>query len=452
MQRNRTMSVSALAMMAISGLASGDEIRWINPAGGDWNDAANWEPQRVPADFENVVFDLDGNYTVTVCGERPGMWSSLNINNSKVTFDLCGESFISWPYFGDKAKGTLDIGTDAEVPTEVVFMNGVVVDPDGTDGINDFTFTVGKIGQPQTQLFIEDDGGWGQPTQPMKIYIVGESKLYSRGPLTLRGVDMFIGRHAIAEFTADVYLRYSGIYVSGEMHLDAELADIESESEVAGSGVLHLYDGSEMYADTFDLDFVFHGAATRRGYFSSGSQFDLREFAGPGVAVLKTYTARIDGVTVIYGPGNRENTPVFGFSSLHSYTYHWRESQFYYESDEPISPGTSALIGLWESFLYTGEPEDLDVDMFVNAPSPGTGVMRWGPTDSADAFGLYILGVPDNWCPADLDLNGELNFFDIARFIDEYNTGSAWANINNDVRVNEKDIAEFISVFTSGCP
>jgi len=43
-----------------------DDFRWINPAGGNWNVAANWSQNRVPGPADNVVIDLDGSYTVTL--------------------------------------------------------------------------------------------------------------------------------------------------------------------------------------------------------------------------------------------------------------------------------------------------------------------------------------------------------------------------------------------------
>ncbi|HEX8073006.1 MAG TPA: LamG-like jellyroll fold domain-containing protein [Pyrinomonadaceae bacterium] len=47
-----------------------EAVNWINPAGGNWNVAANWRDaagaNRVPGASDNAVIDLDGNYTVTL--------------------------------------------------------------------------------------------------------------------------------------------------------------------------------------------------------------------------------------------------------------------------------------------------------------------------------------------------------------------------------------------------
>src|SRR5262249_12109641 len=52
-----TMSVST---------TPGGEIRWINPAGGDFNVTTNWDPQLVPAFSDTAVFDLTGGVPVTI--------------------------------------------------------------------------------------------------------------------------------------------------------------------------------------------------------------------------------------------------------------------------------------------------------------------------------------------------------------------------------------------------
>lgn len=39
---------------------------WVNPNGGAWHTAANWDPQGDPGDGDTVVFDLNGQYSVDV--------------------------------------------------------------------------------------------------------------------------------------------------------------------------------------------------------------------------------------------------------------------------------------------------------------------------------------------------------------------------------------------------
>jgi len=40
------------------------EIRWVNAAGGSWDDEANWDPEQVPGEGDRTVFDLNSTYAV----------------------------------------------------------------------------------------------------------------------------------------------------------------------------------------------------------------------------------------------------------------------------------------------------------------------------------------------------------------------------------------------------
>lgn len=55
-------------------------------------------------------------------------------------------------------------------------------------------------------------------------------------------------------------------------------------------------------------------------------------------------------------------------------------------------------------------------------------------------------------CSADLNGDGELNFFDVADFIAFYNTMNPVADFNNDGEFNFFDVTQFIVQFNNGCP
>ena len=55
--------------------------------------------------------------------------------------------------------------------------------------------------------------------------------------------------------------------------------------------------------------------------------------------------------------------------------------------------------------------------------------------------------------PADLaEPFGELNFFDLAAYLDLFNTGDASADFNDDGQLNFFDVSEYLTVFNAGCP
>ena len=58
--------------------------------------------------------------------------------------------------------------------------------------------------------------------------------------------------------------------------------------------------------------------------------------------------------------------------------------------------------------------------------------------------------VPD--CPADMNSDGMLNFFDVSAFLVAYNTTDPLADFNNDGLYNFFDVSAFLSGFNAGCP
>lgn len=55
-------------------------------------------------------------------------------------------------------------------------------------------------------------------------------------------------------------------------------------------------------------------------------------------------------------------------------------------------------------------------------------------------------------CPADLDGNGTLNFFDISAFLALYNAQDAAADINDDGAWNFFDVSAYLAQYNAGCP
>ena len=55
-------------------------------------------------------------------------------------------------------------------------------------------------------------------------------------------------------------------------------------------------------------------------------------------------------------------------------------------------------------------------------------------------------------CPADINNDGELNFFDVSAFVALFNAGDPAADFNGDGQANFFDFADFLSAFNAGCP
>tara|TARA_E500000318_G_scaffold111291_1_gene129296 strand:+ start:55663 stop:55881 length:219 start_codon:yes stop_codon:yes gene_type:complete len=71
--------------------------------------------------------------------------------------------------------------------------------------------------------------------------------------------------------------------------------------------------------------------------------------------------------------------------------------------------------------------------------------MRWGNE------GIYLLTTPLNWCPADLNFDGVLDFFDVSIFITAYTNELVWANLQEDGQIDFFDVSAFLQLFQNGC-
>ncbi|MDF1808211.1 MAG: GC-type dockerin domain-anchored protein [Phycisphaerales bacterium] len=60
--------------------------------------------------------------------------------------------------------------------------------------------------------------------------------------------------------------------------------------------------------------------------------------------------------------------------------------------------------------------------------------------------------VYDLYCPADINGDGVLNFFDISSFLTAFNNQNPVADFNNDGLFNFFDISAFLTAFSAGCP
>jgi len=97
----------ALAFVLLTGVASGADLVWTNLAGGNWNLAANWSPNQVPAAADNAFITNSGTYVV-----------ASSANNTINSLTLGGES----------GTQTLSIsgGTLTLTNTSTVGVNGIL--------------------------------------------------------------------------------------------------------------------------------------------------------------------------------------------------------------------------------------------------------------------------------------------------------------------------------------
>ncbi len=89
--------VVLLAGMHLSGAVQAAQIVWTNTAGGNWNVAANWNPNQVPTSADDAVITASGTYAVTLntstninsltLGGASGQQTLANNNGYKLTLN-----------------------------------------------------------------------------------------------------------------------------------------------------------------------------------------------------------------------------------------------------------------------------------------------------------------------------------------------------------------------------
>lgn len=97
-----------------------------------------------------------------------------------------------------------------------------------------------------------------------------------------------------------------------------------------------------------------------------------------------------------------------------------------------------------DAFLGQSVALDSDGTTFVGAPEDNTLHPNGG--------GVYIYSGYPPLCPADLNNDSTLNFFDVSAFLTAYQSQNPIADFNNDGLFNFFDVSLFLSAYNTGCP
>ena len=91
-------------------------------------------------------------------------------------------------------------------------------------------------------------------------------------------------------------------------------------------------------------------------------------------------------------------------------------------------------------------------------------VSLWILSESGDQFGSFAavtgeFGTPGSYnapscdsCPADMNGDGDLNFFDVSAFLQAFGSSDSTADFTGDGAFNFFDISAFLTAFSAGCP
>jgi len=107
-----------------------------------------------------------------------------------------------------------------------------------------------------------------------------------------------------------------------------------------------------------------------------------------------------------------------------------------------LAIGDNGTSGRWGDYLDIAiDPNDDSTFWIVGMYAKNFGWQTW-----IDSFTI------GSGCVADLNGDGELNFFDISAFLNAFNSGDSIADINGDGQFNFFDVSGYINLFNAGCP
>lgn len=115
-------------------------------------------------------------------------------------------------------------------------------------------------------------------------------------------------------------------------------------------------------------------------------------------------------------------------------------------------PGGVAQLkdGVWRVWRQQNSPLPHNQNIDLEARPTKAGYEIWISAASEAVAVISVEG--DSACAADIDADGDLDFFDISTFLALFNAGSPDADFNSDGSINFFDISDLISLFNAGCP
>lgn len=443
----------------------GAPVRWVNAAGGDWNEPANWDAGRVPLDGEAVLFDLEGAYTVTVCGARPAMWSVLRVDRSEVVFDLCGSALAVQPQGLFEWAPVIEIGGDTGSGAGVEFANGTVFDPDSwlldAEMVVDGTVVEGLGGVGGTVVRIAADAVSGPVG---RVVVVGGAELAVDGVLEMFfSGQMDVGAGGLVVVEAGGSLvggKFASIVVDGAVEVIGAATAVEST--ISGDGVVRVTDGGVL-----DGWYLFNGVTARpegaswvSSAYIADATLDWRGATGDtafsvvgdlGFAVFE----RVEFVADLCsmggaGGGSGGGAPLVEFGLAFEVGF-W-DCRLRLGGSCVPAVGEAAALMRWRWPEDFGEPVPrwTELELVSEVEGERQVLLRVGRVD-AETMGVFALGTPEGWCWADIDFSGTADFFDASLFLSLYQAGSAWADVNGDLAVDFFDLSEFFALLNGGC-
>jgi hypothetical protein len=332
--------VAALVLTATPALA--DTVRWINPAGGSFEDSANWDRLSPPGNMDTALFDIAGAYTVTLSTDH--VVNIMYFTRGDVTVNLgthwlsagspqfyggmsvlptpgepmCAARFVGgtvplwglgvgagaiFSADGTHMSDTLGPGTAGATYSQgatVLISNGGVVNTE-TGDIHGATIVLSSSGVLTAQFL--------QTSLPSNITVTGaNSNLRAEDALSVSGTLHVTNGGQVAPFNGHVVMTNCQATIEGTGSvLDAYIdADADSTVLVRDGGSFHSPGTSTIHGSVnFDQGGIFYGSALLDGPcaidIDSTLTFGYMYFSAPITVVLDGLSAR---ATPLFSSGN----------------------------------------------------------------------------------------------------------------------------------------------------
>lgn len=153
-----------------------------------------------------------------------------------------------------------------------------------------------------------------------------------------------------------------------------------------------------------------------------GVDVDLQPFKTSYFAVVGSWKSDI---------GEIDTGAAYRFELLEDGSLYSFEKLIASDANEDAFLGQSVVLGINGS-VFSGAPDD--------------------NTNFQNAGAVYVFDGLPPLCPADINNDGSLNFFDVSAFLTAYQSQNPIADFNGDGLFNFFDVSAFLTAFNAGCP
>jgi hypothetical protein len=124
-----------------------------------------------------------------------------------------------------------------------------------------------------------------------------------------------------------------------------------------------------------------------------------------------------------------------------------------FSTGQPYDPNCIEILGINLDPNWDIMPKiSLGLDFFEWQLFPGGGLLI---TDQGQFFIDQVQPLVQGWeqlCPADLNGDGNIDFFDVSEFLTAYNLQNPIADFNGDGLYDFFDVSAFLNAYNQGCP